>query len=463
MEENDGRSRAETPTSRGKLTAKETLEASAVALVHLEALKKEHRSSYRTSMLMTLDPDNDMGHRELRAWLVCSASSSNFGVRKIPKKLPRSQKNVIRAKMFIWNNLWLSSVILSEMEEHSDDRSYCCALAFCWTSALRKLGRFAESAVFAAILDGKMRAAVGPGILNRVWPGSIENVEPMLARDKLEAQCLPGFMSRKLNGVRLLTVKRGSEIKFLSRKGKELSGLRRLKSQIGLVYGDFVLDGELCSSSLCKATSISRGGISGADIDSGDYTYYVFDLLEIEEWESSCGVHPANVRNDGLLKICRGIHSMLNNGETPLIRPLKQYVIMASSQINPVYDRLKAEPFREPWEGIILKGMGPYVFGERVMYKKKDTIDVDAEVLEVLPGDGRFLDTLGSISVKYCDTGKTGGVGTGFSDEVRNAIWSDPYSYIGRIAKIKIQSWLPTGLPQHPVWLGLREESVLDI
>lgn len=66
--------------------------------------------------------------------------------------------------------------------------------------------------------------------------------------------------------------------------------------------------------------------------------------------------------------------------------------------------------------------------------------------------------TLGSLLLEYTPTGQTMSVGSGFTDEERDQIWSSRDSYLGRLAKVK---WFPVGvkdLPRHPVFLGWRTD-----
>jgi DNA ligase-1 len=59
----------------------------------------------------------------------------------------------------------------------------------------------------------------------------------------------------------------------------------------------------------------------------------------------------------------------------------------------------------------------------------------------------------------YGDT--TFNVGTGFSDALRDEIWSNQDKYLGKLASIRYMSVGMDKLPRCPSWLGWRDEDDL--
>jgi DNA ligase-1 len=79
----------------------------------------------------------------------------------------------------------------------------------------------------------------------------------------------------------------------------------------------------------------------------------------------------------------------------------------------------------------------PYEFGRTwSLMKVKKMSTVDLEVVGYEEGSGRLSGTLGAILVRYKD-GNTVKVGSGFSDELRALIWTEPSDIIGKIVEVQ--------------------------
>ena len=66
--------------------------------------------------------------------------------------------------------------------------------------------------------------------------------------------------------------------------------------------------------------------------------------------------------------------------------------------------------------------------------KKMQTMDL--EIIGFEEGTGRLVGTLGAILVRYKD-GNVVKVGSGFSDEIRALIWTEPSDFLGKIVEIQ--------------------------
>ena len=65
------------------------------------------------------------------------------------------------------------------------------------------------------------------------------------------------------------------------------------------------------------------------------------------------------------------------------------------------------------------------------------------------------MNTLGSLVLKYGDD--TFNCGTGFSDALRDEIWSNQDKYLGKLASVRYMSVGMDKLPRCPSWLGWRD------
>ena len=62
--------------------------------------------------------------------------------------------------------------------------------------------------------------------------------------------------------------------------------------------------------------------------------------------------------------------------------------------------------------------------------------DLDLEVIGYEEGSGNFAGMLGALLVRY-KQGNTVKVGSGLNKELRQEIWKDPDSYIGKIISVQ--------------------------
>jgi DNA ligase-1 len=88
-------------------------------------------------------------------------------------------------------------------------------------------------------------------------------------------------------------------------------------------------------------------------------------------------------------------------------------------------------------EGIMINICGSMYEFKRTnnLLKVKKMQTMDLEIIGFEEGEGRLAGKLGAVLVRY-KNGNVVKVGSGFSDELRVAIWSNQSDYLGRIAEI---------------------------
>ncbi|MFZ7127136.1 MAG: DNA ligase [Desulfobacterales bacterium] len=106
-------------------------------------------------------------------------------------------------------------------------------------------------------------------------------------------------------------------------------------------------------------------------------------------------------------------------------------------------------------EGIILRRCGSaYRAGRsRDILKVKSYSDTEAVVIAHLPGKGRNEGRMGSLLVALPGTGTQFRIGTGFSDEIRQA--PPP---VGSLITFKYYGFYESGVPRFPSFLRISEE-----
>lgn len=102
------------------------------------------------------------------------------------------------------------------------------------------------------------------------------------------------------------------------------------------------------------------------------------------------------------------------------------------------------------------EGFIVYNLDQPVPMKSKFVQDYDVYLREVLPGKGRLASSMGRVGYSLTREGPIKGyVGGGFSDKLRQEIYSNPKKYIGLPMKIYAQAQLPSGafrMPEFKEW-----------
>lgn len=116
--------------------------------------------------------------------------------------------------------------------------------------------------------------------------------------------------------------------------------------------------------------------------------------------------------------------------------------------------------------GEIQSGKHPLTSEGIVIWKKDDSRptkakfrpDVDAEVVGVTKGKGKFTESIGALQVRLPGRDTVTNVGTGLSEGLRREIAKNPDSYIGRYAKVRTQQVFPSGRLRAPSFAGFHIE-----
>jgi len=281
----------------------------------------------------------------------------------------------------------------------------------------------------------------------------MKEMKPMLAATVKDVHTLryPLLASAKLDGVRAF-VENGV---LLSRSRKPIPNLHCQR-----VFKEFeYFDGELIVGSP-TAKDVYRETVSGVMSRDGEphVKYMVFDHLQF----------PGNSFNSRRAKL------FYEDG----VNPLSQTYIRNSEELI----QYEEEALSMGYEGVILRNpLGTYKFGrstlsEQGMLKLKRFEDSEGVIVgfdELMHnGNPETRNELGyaehsSHKANLVGRGTLGalrvlwhslefGIGTGFSDAMRDEIWKNREKYSGKIAKFK---YLPIGVkdkPRHPVFLGWR-------
>jgi DNA ligase-1 len=279
--------------------------------------------------------------------------------------------------------------------------------------------------LFYAALDKDLAAGMGAKLVNDIFPELVPQFDVQLCAKYDDLEKLPfknTFVSRKLDGVRVVAIKEDKEFRFYSREGREFLTLGKLKAALEDHFhtlnhqGGIVLDGEVCIVD-DKGTEDFIQVVS--QIKRKDFTienpkYLLFDMLNLQDFlKLYCDI-PFETRYSALQQVMDSSTAkywgVLKQTKCPTVDLLKSMVEAATE-------------FK--WEGLILKnGDAPYE-GKRSknLLKVKKFYDHEFKIVGVQEGKGMFEGMLGALIIEGEYDGKKifAEVGSGFKQK-----FSDP-------------------------------------
>ena len=308
-------------------------------------------------------------------------------------------------------------------------------------TAIANVNRFVhENFIYADLIwnmiDRNLKTRSTASMINKVKPGLIPTFDVALAKafdEKTQKKvdwndCW--FVSRKLDGVRCLTViDENGEPKFFSRQGKEFLTLDNLKTDIkALGLKNTVLDGEVCivdGNGDEDFTGIIK------EIKRKDHTiespyYWMFDMLTMEEFSSKKSKTVFAERIANLQRISK----------------MPSYFIGVLDQwigSDKVFSEMMAESKAGGWEGLMLRKNETYK-GKRStdILKVKQMFDEEYIVVDlendvhrvIVDGSEVEEEMLKNVIIEH--KGNRVHVGSGFSHEQRRHYFANPNEILGK-------------------------------
>lgn len=309
-----------------------------------------------------------------------------------------------------------------------------------------------ETSVILSVLQKNPRLGVSWHSFTKV--SGVTKYEVKLAVDINKVKNLdkkmtwPVYVQPKLDGYRgTASTDDEGEFELKSRNGKVYENFPKIVEALEEIgYVDDVLDGELMSDdfqSMQKSAFASKRGTV-----VGDVKFYIFDHLEDTEFSRK--------------KCLRNFSSRLKDLEHykdkhPLIKVVETIKCNDWQEIATAHARFREEGY----EGSIVILDRPYQFKRSDdLLKIKDMLSQDCKILDVIEGKGKLVGTMGAIQVLQ-QNGKTiCEVGTGFTDEMREAFWDQRKELKDNIVEIKYQELTPDGVMRFPVFQRFRDDKL---
>lgn len=248
------------------------------------------------------------------------------------------------------------------------------------------------------------------------------------------------YVQPKLDGMRCLAFCNDGDVRLMSRDGKTIENMDHIIESLKMIKGYCVLDGELYSHGRSFQENMKLIKKYVPNYTEG-IKYHVYDLVCHEDKFSS--------RNNELRVLTNGISNV---------------EIVYTHKANNEDDVMKyhSEFLEDDYEGTMVRhGDKGYEIDKRSqsLLKLKDFIDIDAEIIDVLPNDSNPLH--GTPLLKY-SVNKPSGVsistfkaGVKMSHEDRVDLLANKHLYIGKLANIRFFEWTDDNNPRFPVMIGI--------
>ena len=300
----------------------------------------------------------------------------------------------------------------------------------------------------------KKHLAIGASTktINKVFPGLVPTFDVSLAQ-KCEMKRVSGSetiaVEPKLDGIRCFAIVQGGRCQLFARSGKIIPNFDNTIGRELQKLGDGCYDGELMGEDF---VSIMRQAYRKEDVDTSGTYLALFDYLPIEEWKSGKTKMSCKDRFEFVLDLMTEAEDL----DLRVIQPVDRVYLENPklSQIKELHD----DYVLEGYEGAMIKDAGaPYRFGRGYeVMKMKEFLDADLSIKYLTEGTGKHSGKLGSVTVEF--EGVEVSIGSGFSDELREEIWSDQESFIGRTIEVRYQEVTPDGSLRFPTFVCFRRD-----
>lgn len=299
--------------------------------------------------------------------------------------------------------------------------------------------------VLLAIFDKDLKLGIDTKTVNRAIPGLIDTFDIAQAHDinksptylkRVESEQY--LITRKLDGVRCLTIIKNNDIKFYSRLGHEYTSLAVLRNAMQTIIPngwEGVLDGELCVIDEYDNENfkLAVSEVKRKTEQMQRPHYKVFDCLTLDEFYGKKESPVYSVRLETAKKL-------LASTETPFLSVLRAVKYSPNN-----FMRAQQVVSQRGYEGLILRANVPYRSGRTSdLLKVKKFVDAEYQIedfkgttklMKGLSGTMEPVECLGSVVIRH--KGSPVDVGSGFSDAQRIDIWRNQDKYLGRTITVK--------------------------
>ena len=237
--------------------------------------------------------------------------------------------------------------------------------------------------------------------------------------DKLK---YPLYVSEKYDGVFCCAIKENNKVHIISRTGKPYTSMKHIEDELSkylLVEGSCYLFEAYIENT---AQSVISGYCRDTVNQHPELKAYVHTGLKLVG-DKLVG----NLLSNEPLK-----QAVVSEKGNIVFIPFK--VVHSLEELQPLADEL----FAKGKEGIIIRQNANYTQGTRNdnMFRIKENIDFDLEVVDLFEGKNQFINMLGGVICRF-ENNKLIRVGSGFTKEQRAKFWAEPSLILNKIIEVK--------------------------
>ena len=242
----------------------------------------------------------------------------------------------------------------------------------------------------------------------------------------------------KLDGVRVISIfypETKAALQF-SRNGRRLANFPHVAEQLADICTKagftepVLMDGEIMSSSF---QDLMKQVHRKTNVQSEDAVLYLFDWITVKEFQEGKGRLPQSSRSGQLREFVE---------ETDNVKVLGQELVDLDTLEGAArFAAINGDAIRNGYEGIMIKDPDAVYECKRstAWLKQKPFIEVSLIVVDTEEGTGKNAGKLGALVCEGVDDGKNirVNVGSGFSDVLRDDIWSSRDGVINHIVEVR--------------------------
>lgn len=295
------------------------------------------------------------------------------------------------------------------------------------------------------VIDKDLKAGFSDETFDKIHPGLVPIFSVMLADKCEDTDDFEKFVSFpcqadfKYDGERTIAIVKADSLVYYSRSGKVAEHINGLFDEelrkIHTIVGDFILDGERYASNFTETVNAKK---SGNDEAKNNLRYRAFFLMPLKDWEAQSTKITMREAREHLRSLCDGLK-------------LKKIVLSEGREVFNYQDMMaycNEAIDKHGVEGLILKNWDSTYQWDRTFAwtKVKRFYDVDARIIGFYPGRPKSrLEKAGLIGgvncVAYLESGERVefNVGSGFSDEQRKDMATNPKKWLAATHVIKYQ------------------------
>lgn len=353
--------------------------------------------------------------------------------------------------------------VLRYLKVHNSGRDYDIAVV---QNFINKLPTKEAKDIVKQIVTKSLKVGITEKTINKVWKDEIPSFSVMLAESYAKKEShLTGkfYITQKLDGIRCIAIK-DDKVRFFTRKGQPIEGMRDLEKEIMKLRNGIVLDGELLlrndnnlpADELFRETQkvVRKDGVKK------NLEFYAFDILSIKEFKNGISINKYEDRREKL----ESLFSFFGKN----FKYAKVLPVLYKGDDKNMISVLMKYAEEKGWEGLMINSADGLYQSKRTsdLLKVKHMKTADLLVMSIEKAiDGQFKDMLARVNVEY--KGNLVGVGSGFSIEERKKFAENPDLIVGKIIEVQYFEESKddkTGQPslRFPVFKGIREDKTVE-